>query len=340
MNMYNFLQPMLSDAVSNGVFPSAVVAVGCRETVFATCAAGDANVHTRYDMASMTKIMATTMIALRALEEGQLTLFDTVSQYFDAPEDKAGLTIFQLMTHTAGFTPTFHLSDEIDNPADAVDAIFKRPLEAIPDGVPRYSCMGYILLGKILESIYSASLKQIGHDLVFGPLHMKNTAYTPNSRKNIAPTEISPKTGIAWQGVVHDENARFLNGVSGNAGIFSNIDDCIRFAQMLSMGGNGFLSPATLKLAISNHTPGHEAHRGLGFQLGGTPLTFMGDLFPPDSFGHTGFTGTSLVIDPSSGLYVVLLTNRVHPTRTNEKLFRFRLLFHNRIYAAFSREVK
>lgn len=333
---FSFLQPLLASAVSDGAFPAAVAAVGMGSGAPVLAAAGAADLDTRFDMASMSKILSPTMLALRALEEGMLTLADPLSRFFDAPQDKAGITVLQLMTHTGGFEPAFWLFEETEDPDDAAGCILRHPLAAAPDGVPRYSCMGYILLGKILERVYAMPLDKLAGARVFAPLGMARTGYNP-AGGNIAPTEVDPATGIAWQGVVHDENARFLRGVSANAGVFSDIRDCCRYAAMLATGGGGFLAPATLRRAITNHTPGQEAHRGLGFHLGGTPGSFMGDLFPAASFGHTGFTGTSLVIDPGSGLYVVLLTNRVHPERTNEQLFRFRRALHNRVYAAASR---
>lgn len=139
---------------------------------------------------------------------------------------------------------------------------------------------------------------------------------------------------------MHDENARFLGGVSANAGVFSDIRDCARYASMLACGGKGYLAPATLRAAIRNYTPGHDAHRGLGFHVAGLPGEFFGDLFPAPSFGHTGFTGTSLVVDPESGVFAVLLSNRVHPSRENARHLRFRRRFHNAVYAALSRDAR
>ena len=327
---YAFLNDMLQSAVSDGCFPWAVAAVGRRDRVLARAAAGGADFQTRFDMASVTKILAPTMLALLTIEWGSLTLYDNVSRFFDAPADKADITILELMTHTAGFEPHFFLSGD---PDDAACAILRHPLAAARDGTPRYSCMGFILLGKILEKIYNAPLDEAAHAHVFESLGMSSTGYNP-SGGNIAPTEADPVTGKVLCGVVHDENARYLGGVSGNAGVFSDIDDMILFASMLAREGNGFISPATLRKAIRNYTPGHDVHRGLGFHLAGTPENFMGDLFPDSSFGHTGFTGPSIAVDPETGLYAILLTNRVHPTRDNDKHLRFRRCFHNRVYAS------
>jgi CubicO group peptidase (beta-lactamase class C family) len=198
--------------------------------------------------------------------------------------------------------------------------------------------MGYILLGKILEKISGLPLDQLADEYVFRPLGMKNTGYHPAG--TCAPTELDPATGQCLQGIVHDENARFLKGISANAGVFSNIDDMITFVKMLALGGNGYLSPATLAAALRNRTPDSKGEfRGLGFNLAGSPKSFLGDLVSPRAYGHTGFTGTSIAIDPATGLWVVLLTNRVCPTRANLKLTRIRHLVHNAAAAEASRLV-
>ena len=341
MNIQKILDPLLQKGLDEGTFPSVAAAVGIKDELVYTHWLGSTslengtpvNAYTRYDMASLTKILAPTMIALRAIEEGLLTLDDTVGRFFDAPADKNDITVRMLMTHTSGITPAFDLSSEAASPDDAVRAILEHPLDGTPGDMPRYSCMGYILFAKMLEKLYAKPLDVLAKEMVFEPLHMKNTGYLPKGG-NIAATEINRRTGELIQGVVHDENARFMGGVSGNAGIFSDLEDMISFTEMLALNGNGFISKNTLAVAIRNRTPGFDVHRGLGFHLGGTEQNYLGDLFPPESFGHTGFTGTSIAVDPHTGLYVILLTNRVHPTRENMKLMRFRRAFHNAAYSA------
>jgi len=339
MNEFDFIAEMLAEGVREGCFPAGVAAVGVGDKILATYAAGDADLGTRFDMASLTKVLSPTMLALGALEDGTLTLHDPLSLFFDTPADKANITVKQLMTHTGGFAPTFLLETETDDPADAAACILRHPLQYRPGDMACYSCLGYILLGKVLEAVYTAPLDTLARTRVFMPLGMGRTEYNP-SGTNIAPTEVDPQTGIACCGGVHDENARFLGGVSGNAGVFSDVGDMLRFASMLATGGGGFLSPATLRKAIHNYTQGQAVHRGLGFHLAGTPENYMGDLFPNTAFGHTGFTGTSLAVDPETGLFAVLLTNRVHPSRANERLFRFRRRFHNKVYASFTRHME
>jgi CubicO group peptidase (beta-lactamase class C family) len=345
MERFQFIPGMLEEAIAEGVFPSASVGIGLKGQTLYTCAAGKislpngapVNLDTRYDLASMTKIIAPTMLALMALETGLLTLDDTLSRFFDAPHDKADITVFHLMTHTGGITPSFLLENACQDPAGVLQAILHHPLEGPPGQMPRYSCMGYILLGFILEKVYGKPLDKLAKELVFAPLGMSHTGYCP-AGGNIAATEINAATGLPWQGTVHDENARFMKGVSANAGLFSDAGDVMRFAAMLSSGGTPLINPATLRLAIKDRTPGHDIHRGLGFHISGGPGSFMGDLFPAASFGHTGFTGTSLAVDPETGLYAVLLTNAVHPKRGNPAAQRFRRLFHNRVFAAAFRD--
>lgn len=345
MNMQKMLDALLEDGLHEGCYCGAVAACGCGDTVFAISHAGkisengpEVNAETRFDMASLSKIIGPTMITLRAIEDGDLTLYDKLERFFpDCPEDKKAITIRHLLTHTAGFTPAFWLSEVAESPEDALRALLERPLDTPIGAEVHYSCMGYITLGKVLEKVYGKPLDVIARERVFEPLGMDNTCYCPENKENIAATEVDKETGIAWQGIVHDENARFLRGVSANAGVFSNIHDMIRLAQMLSTGGKGFLSRGMIKKAIACQEQSADARRGLGFHLAGTPENYMGDLFPAESFGHTGFTGTSLAIDPHTGFFVILLANRVHPTRENTRLFRFRRRMHNMLYAAYTK---
>ena len=328
---------LIQQGLEQGAYPSAALAIGIGSSIYLKKTYGNCRETTLFDMASLSKILGPTMIAFRFLEDGLLRLYDTVEFFFpEAPEDKKNITILQLMTHTSGIADHFFLSDYTDDPADAVRVILERPLAQAPDSDPVYSCMGYILLGKILEKIGGLPLDQLAQKYVFEPLDMPHTGYHPTG--DCAPTEQDPQTGKLLQGIVHDENARFLKGISANAGVFSDINDMITFAQMLSLKGNGYLSPAMLETALRNRTPNSKGeYRGLGFNLAGSPKNFLGDLMSPLAYGHTGFTGTSLALDPSTGLWMVLLTNRVCPTRNNLKLIRIRALAHNAAAAEASR---
>ncbi|MBQ9264107.1 MAG: beta-lactamase family protein [Clostridia bacterium] len=332
-----FLQSRLEEGKATGCFPCAAAAIGVKDMVLAQAFTGEAPLpgdrpvdeHTRFDMASLSKVLGTTMVALKAIEAGNLRLDDTVGQFFpQAPADKKNITIFMLMTHTGGFNPSFRLDQLLTDPRDAVNCILHYPLDEHPGVRPIYSCMGYILLAKILEEKFGKPLKTMAKEQVFDPLGMTETGYCPPSDAVCAATEVNAATGKPWIGVVHDENARFLQGNSGNAGVFMPLCDGVKFAQMLSCGGKGLLKEETLTAATRNYTPGQDAHRGLGFQIAGTPDCFFSNQVPDHCFGHTGFTGTSLMVEPDTGFWVLLLTNRVYPTRNSAALFPFRRHLH------------
>jgi CubicO group peptidase (beta-lactamase class C family) len=360
------LDKLIGEAYSRRTFPGAVCVVGRRDVVFYKNAIGysryfdddspdfnpipdksegiipvDFNV--LWDMASCSKIISTAMIALKFLEEGKITMRDTVGMYFDAPEDKRYITIGQLMTHTSGLPAYFRL-DEIKGGADmAVSKILSRPLAYKTGDQCVYSCMGFILLAKILEYISGDSLDKLAEIYVFKPLGLADTCYNPlehgYSPDSIAPTEYDRESGKYICGIVHDENARSLGGISGNAGVFSNAPDMIRFASMLSNRGKGFLSPSTFEAALQNRTEGMmdgDMNRGWGFQLlGKDEFSAMGDLYSVGSYGHNGFTGPSIYVDNLSGIYTVFICNRVHFTRESDRLFRFRRQLHNTVMVTF-----
>ena len=341
----SYLERMLAEGRESGCFPSAAAAIGVKHALLAKACIGEAPVpggrsvdeHTRYDMASLSKILGPTMIALKAIEDGTLRLDSCVSDFFpDAPADKREITIFMLMTHTGGFHPSFRLDQLVERPEEAARGILAQPLLEKPGARPIYSCMGYILLGKILEKRFGAPLARLARERVFEPLGMTETGYCPGEDAVCAATEVAPATGRPWIGVVHDENARFLRGVSGNAGVFMPLCDGIRFASMLSCMGEGLLGRGVMERAIRNYTPGQDEHRGLGFQIAGSEGCFFSNRVPETCFGHTGFTGTSLLVEPESGFWVLLLSNRVYPTRESSALFPFRRKLHGESWEMFA----
>jgi len=345
---------VIEKALSEKAFPSAAVAIGRGREVYLSCALGNraehptpipADVHTLYDLASLTKAVST-MVALKMLEEGKLLLTHTLSRYFteeelkDAPTGRRDVNVFQLMTHTSGITPHMPLWKAVNDPQNAPAAILASPPICEAGANVHYSCMGYILLANILERISDEPLDILAKRYVFDPLDMPYTTYCPTD-KNVAATEYSPLRGAYISGEVHDENAHFLGGVSGNAGVFSPLGDMMHFAMMLSEHGRTadgrFLSSATFDLMIKNFTPGMNECRGLGLQLKPPmpALSAMGDLMSEGSYGHTGFTGTSLYVDAKSGLWGVLLTNAVHYGRDKTALFDVRRRFYNAMVADF-----
>lgn len=334
---------ILKQAVEQGAFPSASFLVGMGKRVLFRRAYGRlspmgdiTNEQTRYDLASLTKPLVIGMLTLRAMESGKLCLWDKLGAFIEAPPDKKDITIRQILTHTAGFSTGLHLWELSDHPESCTELLLNAPLIAPPGARVQYCCAGYILLGQLLECLYNLQLPELAMQEVFWPLKMTKTSYLPTGG-NIAATEMM-EDGKYLQGFSHDENARFLGGVAGNAGVFSTMDDLALFVQMLAANGElpdgtRYLSPATIRLALRNHTEGMAQARGLSFYLPWYDDGYTGDLFPKETIGHTGYTGTSFALDPTSGLYVVLLTNRVCPSRDNMSIYRIRRLVHNAAYA-------
>ena len=297
---------------------------------------------TLFDMASVSKLMSTTMVALRLMEDGAFSPYDSIWRFLDYTGNYNGVELRHLMTHTSGLSPHIPLYNVCESPDDAVRTI----LDSTPLGKPgeevRYSCMGYILFQRILETIAGAPLDKLADELVFSPLGMRTACYNPLTRPDIvdpadpdiAATELSSHTGYYICGHVHDENAHFLGGVSGNAGVFASLDDTIRFAKMLSnrgtLEGRRFLNRRTFELAIHDYTPGLDEDRGYGFSLRRHDLSASGEFTTPGSYGHNGYTGTSVYCDARTGITAVLLTNSVHYGRDNRgPFFRDRRIFHN-----------
>ncbi len=341
---FSHADALVRQSVEEGAFPSASLLVGHAKRVLFRHAYGrldlegdPTNEQTRYDLASLTKPLVVGMLALRAMESGKLCLWDKLGTFIDAPADKRDITIRQILTHTAGFPSGLHLWELSQNPQDSVEVLLKVPLITPPGARVQYCCAGFILLAQLLECLYNASLPDLALQEVFWPLKMTKTSYVPTG-DNIAATEMTD-AGECLKGTVHDENAQFLGGAAGNAGVFSTMDDLALFLQMLAAegslpDGSRYLSPATIRLAFRNHTEGLAQARGLSFYLPWYDDGYTGDLFPKETVGHTGFTGTSFALDPVSGLYVVLLTNRICPSRDNMSIYRIRRLVHNAVYAA------
>lgn len=315
------LKNLLENGIENGAYPCYAAAVGGKEGVLFREFGGDRALYpdvlpitedTLFDMASLSKLIGTTMAALKLIESGRLSLEGRVGDYFESCCGKESITVFELMTHTSGIKAHFPLWLRGINPNDAVAEILREPFGYETGSNAVYTCMGYILLGKIIEKIENEPLDRVVKRLVFEPLGMKNSFYCPPADKICAATERDADSGEIICGAVHDENARFLGGVSGNAGIFCTLDDCIIFAEMLAKKGEGFISKRIFELAITDHTPNFDEHRGLGFQLVGR------------RYGHTGFTGTSIFVHRDTQEYLILLTNRVHPTRERAGLYNVR----------------
>ena len=275
---------------------------------------------TMYDLASLTKVVATTTVAMILEEQGKLDLKRAVHLYlpeFDAP-DKAGITVEMLLTHSGGLEAGAPLYLKYRGRADYLAQINARPLKSIPGTATVYSDWDMVLLQAVIERITGEPLDQLAAEKVFRPLGMLNTLFNPDTadaalRHRIAATAIDSLRGGLLQGTVHDGNAWALGGVSGHAGLFSSVRDLATFSQFLLDGGtyDGVRVLAPTTIARWTNRQSNLSSRALGWDTP-TANSSAGRFFGARTFGHTGFTGTSIWIDPERGLFVVLLTNRVN----------------------------
>lgn len=296
---------------------------------------------TRYDCASLTKVVATTTALMKLYDMNKFSLDDPVGAYLPdfSQGEKSPVTIRHLLLHRSGFPPYRQLWKICPDARHALDSALATPLVAKPGDTTIYSDLGMIALGRLVETLAGMSLDTFVRREIFDPLHMVNTGFRPDSssRERIAPTELD----TAWrktlvQGSVHDENAALLGGVAGHAGLFSTASDLAVFMQMLLnrgvYGGRRYISEGTIYEFLSRKAPGQE--RWLGWDMWSMKGSSGGTLLSPSSYGHTGFTGTSLWADPAKDLAVIFLTNRVYPTRANLRLLRIRPALHDAVIHA------
>jgi CubicO group peptidase (beta-lactamase class C family) len=326
------LDSLLRAAVDS-VAPSVALAVGrhgrlvyMRSLGRVDRAAGSAPVtdSTLFDLASLTKVVATTSVAMRLEQDSLLDLDRTVASYLPELSDtaKARITVRQLLTHTGGLEAGAPLHRTFRGREQYLQQINQRPLRYAPGTGTVYSDWDIILLGLIIERITGKTLDVVADEQVFAPLGMRDTRFRPDAslRPRVAATEVAQdRGGLIW-GEVHDPNAWAMGGVAGHAGLFGSVRDLAVFAQMLlnhgSHNGVRLYRPATV--ARWTAPQGRGSSRALGWD---TPSgeSSAGRYFGPRGFGHTGYTGTSIWIDPERGVFVVLLTNRVNPTSANQK---------------------
>jgi CubicO group peptidase (beta-lactamase class C family) len=280
----------------------------------------EATTDTLYDLASLSKLFTTTCV-MRLVEQGRLALDEPVAQWMPdfAAGGKGKVTLRELLTHTSGMPDYLQLWKLEATPEARIQRVLATPLINAPGKVYLYSDLGLIATGHLVELITGSPLDTAVHDMVTGPLKLTDTLYTPPAdlEPHIAPTEDEEAVGrgMVW-GEVHDENAWSLGGVAGHAGVFSTAENIGRFAQLYLNGGElagmRLLQDESVAEMTRNQIRGIN-WRGIGWELNGD--YYMGDLASPETYGHTGFTGTSVVVDPRRELIVVLLMNRVHPTR-------------------------
>jgi len=301
----------------------------------------DAN--TVFDMASVSKSMSTAVSTIILLERGKLRLSDRVSMYI--PDFKGNIRVVDLLTHTSGL-PSYATVDSLrlwygePNPDGLIDYISNCRRYFDPGTDFQYSCLNFITLQRIIETISGQNLKDFAKANIFDVLGMEHTCYQPEGETlaRVAPTE-KQKDGSVLRGVVHDPLARVMNGgISGNAGVFSDAEDMAILAAALLNGGayNGkrILSPQGVKVMTTVPASVKEFGRSLGWDLESDYASNKGNLLSDNAYGHTGYTGTSIVIDPDNDIAIILLTNRVHPDDGNSTV-RLRAVVANAVAASF-----
>jgi len=350
------LQPafeVIEKAIADRAFPGATLAVGYHGKL-SLHAFGNlrydakspaVSIHTMYDIASLTKVVVTTTLVEKLVEgdfPSPLSLDSPIERYLPEwstgpqPEWRHKVTVRHLMTHTSGLPPFKEYWRTSSSKQETLRRIFAEPLEYEPGTKVVYSDLGIILMAEIIQRLTGKSLDQLAKEDIFDPLGMQQSIYNPPKKlwPEIAPTEFDSQLRHRLvQGEVHDENAYAIGGVSGHAGVFSTASDLAVFCQMLLNGG-AYAHQRVLKRAtIAQFTAAQalaQNTRTLGWVVP-TENSSSGHYFSPHSYGHTGFTGTSIWIDPDRQLFVVLLTNRVHPTRENHKIAEVRPAVHDAI---------
>lgn len=345
------IDSLLVSSIADRSFPAAAMAIGTRSATLKSAGYGSftyddprpVNDATRFDLASLTKVVATTTSIMLLHERGAFDLDDPVSRY--VPEfganGKGAVTIRNLLQHRGGLIPfrRYYLDGSLGR-EEVLAAVLSDSLVYEPGTDERYSDLGFITLGALVERLSGQDLAAFAEENIFRPLGMGDTGFRRGNEPDplAVPTEIDTTfRGRLVHGVVHDENAFVLGGVAGHAGLFSSARDLSVFARMMlgfgEVDGVRILDSTTVALFVDrrNFEPGQ---RGLGWDFRSLEgYSSAGTRFGPRSFGHTGFTGTSLWLDPDAGVFAILLTNRVYPSRENRAHIAVRPAFADLAYS-------
>jgi len=346
---YNFstIDKIMEAGISDSAFPGGVVLVGYKGKIVYQKAFGfytydksstPMSLDVMFDMASVSKVIGTTSAAMLLYDQGKLNLDEKVTTYFAdfAVNGKDKAEVRNLLLHNSGLPPYGLFYKKLKTPEQVWDSIRHMKPDYETGSKYVYSCLGMITLQKIMEKIAGQRMDLFLNKNLFAPLGMKNTMYAPpdSLKEKCAPTEIDNYFRMTTvQGKVHDETAYLLGGVSGNAGLFSTAPDIAIFCQMILNKGfyNGkqYIKSSTIDEWTKKQTM--QSSRGLGWDTNDEGETAAWKKFSFTSIGHTGFTGTSLFIDKERDLFAIILTNRVYPTRENNKLTKIRHLVHDSI---------
>ncbi len=323
---FQAIDAIMKAAVAEKIPPGAVVVIGHNGKIVYRKAFGfrslepvrePMTIDTVFDMASLTKCLATATSLTRMLELGQVRLNDTVAKYLPdfAQNGKKDITIRQLATHYSGLAPDLDLKQPWRGYDTAITMAMAEPLQDPAGSRFVYSDINYIVLGELVHKVSGMPLNEYASVHIYQPLKMTHTTFLPPAAwdTKIAATEYDER-GVMLKGVVHDPTARRMGGVAGHAGLFSTADDVAKYAQAMLDGGKPILSALSVeKMSTPQQPPIGPSLRGIGWDIDSPFASNRGELFPVGSYGHTGFTGTSLWIDPVTNTYVIILTNAVHP---------------------------
>jgi CubicO group peptidase (beta-lactamase class C family) len=348
---------VLSDAIAQRAFPGAAWGVLCDGQVLAIEAAGHFTYEqnspsvqpgTIFDLASVTKVLATTAAAMLLYDRGVLDLDMRLGDVLPGfvvgmtpGSGKERVTLRMLLAHTSGLPGYLPLFRDARTPEALLRAALQTPLEVPPDTRTEYSDIGFILLGKALEVLAYERLHVLCAREIFTPLGLATARFRPPAewRSSIPPTEDDTSfRHRVIQGEVQDENCFVLGGVSGHAGVFANVEDLLRFAQAVlergrTQSGLQLFRPDTIDLFATRDSSGNSNARALGWDVP-TPPSSSGRCFGPRSIGHLGYAGTSLWMDPDRRLAIALLTNRTWPDRANNAIRQIRPAFHDAVVEA------
>lgn len=348
---FDEIDKLIISAIQDSVFPSAALLFGKGDKVIYCKAFGNYTYDTSspkvktnsiYDLASVSKVVGTTSAAMLLVDSGKLNLDDFIITYL--PEfnnnGKDKITIRNLLVHNSGLSSFKRYYDKFSTGEEVINDIMNDKLNSEPGEKFVYSDLGMITLQKVIEKISDQSLDKFLKENIFKPLEMNQTMYSPSKalKNKCVPTEDDNFWRMRLlQGEVHDERAFMLGGVAGHAGLFSTVDDLSHFALMMNNNGM-FKGKRILSSKIIDEwttKQSNQSDRGLGWDTKALEgYSSAGIKFSNKSFGHTGFTGTSIWIDKETKLFAILLTNRVHPTRANKKISKFRPLIHDAIYSS------
>jgi uncharacterized protein YbbC (DUF1343 family)/CubicO group peptidase (beta-lactamase class C family) len=346
---------IINDAVQTNLIPGAVLLIGHNGRVAYRRAYGSRSLipdrepmtlDTIFDAASLTKVVATTPSIMKLFEAGKIRLDDPVTKYL--PEFQGGksdITVRLLMTHFSGLPPDLPLVPRWSGYETGIHKALTIAPVAPPGGRFIYSDINFNLLAEIVRRLSGEFISQFAHEHIYAPLRMQETEFQPQAalRPRIAPTEIDPDTGQPMRGIADDPTARYMGGIAGDAGLFTTADDLAKYVFMIlgkgEYQGVRIFGPATVKKFTEPATPADQPIlRALGWDIDSTFSSNRGELYPIGSFGHTGYTGTSIWMDPFTNSFVIVLTNVVHPIH-GKSLSSFRCRIATAVAAHYGTEI-